>query len=80
MREPDRDAPALGPADWLGLAAAPTFALMALATGVLGGEQMAAICGMGPSPMDGMAPMYLLMSGFHAAPWLRLVARRRGRP
>lgn len=79
MSEPDRDARGLGPADWLGLAAAPTFALMALATGLLGGGQMGAICGMGPSPMDGMVPMYLLMSGFHAQPWLRLAARRRGR-
>jgi hypothetical protein len=77
MSEPDHDARGLGPADWLGLAAAPTFALMALATATLGGGQMAAICGMGPSPMDGMVPMYLLMSGFHATPWLRLAARRR---
>jgi hypothetical protein len=23
-----------------------------------------------------MTPMYLLMAGFHLAPWLRLVARR----
>jgi hypothetical protein len=25
-----------------------------------------------------MAPMYLLMSAFHSAPWLKLIARRGG--
>jgi len=67
----------LGPADWLGLAAAPTFAAMALLTGLLGGDDMAAICGVTPTPLGGMVPMYLLMTAFHAAPWLRLIARRR---
>jgi hypothetical protein len=28
-------------------------------------------------PLSGMAPMYLLMSAFHAAPWLKLIAARR---
>jgi hypothetical protein len=37
--------PTLGAADWLGLAAAPTFAIMALLTGFLGGGKMAMICG-----------------------------------
>jgi hypothetical protein len=27
-------------------------------------------------PLGGMAPMYLLMSVFHATPWLRLIAGR----
>jgi hypothetical protein len=79
MSAPDRDTHALGPADWLGLAAAPTFALMAVLTSLSGGGGMAAICGAEPSPLGGMIPMYLLMSGFHAAPWLRLFARRQGR-
>ena len=62
-------------ADWLSLAAAPTFATMALMTVALGG---------GPEPLcsamqhgslwSGMVPMYLLMGAFHSAPWLRLVA------
>ena len=69
----------LGAADWLCLAAAPTFAIMALLTGVLGGGQMAMMCSTAPdaSPLSGMAAMYLLMSAFHSAPWLRLIFRRR---
>jgi hypothetical protein len=27
--------------------------------------------------MSGMTVMYLLMSAFHAAPWLRLISNRR---
>jgi hypothetical protein len=27
------------------------------------------------SPLSGMVPMYVLMSVFHAAPWLRLISR-----
>jgi hypothetical protein len=71
--------PTLGAADWLGLAAAPTFAIMALLTGFLGGGKMAMICGTAqePSSIGGMVPMYLLMSGFRSAPWLKLFANRR---
>ena len=65
-----------GPARWLGLAASPTFAAMAVATS-LGSAPMVAFCsGSAGFPLGGMVPMYLLMSVFHAAPWLRLVARR----
>ena len=62
----------LGVADWLGLAAAPTFAIMALLTGVWGGGQMVMMCMTGPdaSPLSGMAAMYLLISAFHLTPWL----------
>jgi hypothetical protein len=65
-------------AGWLSLAAAPTFAVMALLAGIPGGGAMA---GMVCSPArellrwDGMAAMYLLMSAFHLPPWLKLVAR-----
>ena len=71
--------PALGAADWLCLAAAPVFAIMALLTAVLGGGQMAMICSAAQdaSPLSGMVPMYLLMSAFHSVPWLKLIARRR---
>ena len=62
-------------ADWLYLAAAPTFAIMALLTGVLGGGPADALCSM--SPLGGMMPMYLLMSAFHLAPWLKLIGGRR---
>jgi len=74
-----RNTATLGAADWLGLAAAPTFAIMALLTGVLGGGKMAMICGAAQelSAIGGMVPMYLLMSGFHLAPWLRLISNRR---
>jgi len=68
-------------AKWLGLAAAPTFATMALLTGVLGDGKMAMMCSAAqdPSSLGGMVPMYLLMSAFHLAPWLKLIANRGGR-
>ena len=79
IRSDSGNAAALGAADWLCLAAAPTFAIMALLTGVLGGGQMAMLCSAAQdaSPLSGMVPMYLLMSAFHSAPWLKLVSSRR---
>jgi hypothetical protein len=75
------DKPALGAAGWLGLAAAPAFAIMALLAGVFGGAS--SHMGMHhASPLDGMALMYALMCVFHLPPWLRLLAgtrRRSGR-
>jgi len=67
-----------GATDWLSLAAAPSFAVMALLTAVPGVGQMTMICGPAsePSWLSGMVPMYLLMSGFHSAPWLRLIANK----
>ena len=74
----NRSAAALGAADFLYLAAAPTFAVMALLTSVLGGGPADALCSIaGASPLSGMVPMYLLMSAFHLAPWLKLIAHRR---
>lgn len=71
-------AAALGIAEWLCLAATPTFATMALLTAVLGGGAMDMLCSTGPgSSLTGMVPMYVLMSAFHSAPWLKLVAVRR---
>lgn len=64
-------------ARWLGLAAAPTFAIMAVLTAMSGGPADA-MCGAG-SWLSGMAPMYLLMSVFHAAAWLKLIAVDRAR-
>jgi hypothetical protein len=61
-----------GASRWLCLAASPTFALMALVTAVSGESGMN--CMMGQSPFTGMVPMYLLMSAFHLAPWLRLAS------
>ncbi|WP_428490570.1 hypothetical protein [Rhodopila sp.] len=66
----------LGAADCLCLAAAPTFAMMALLTGLSGQPDM--ICSaMRGAFLGGMAPMYVLMSAFHAVPWLKLIRHRR---
>ncbi len=63
--------------DGLALAASPTFALMALLTDVLGNDPADTLCSAAhASPLSGMATMYLLMSVFHAAPWVRLVRDR----
>jgi hypothetical protein len=71
------DAAALGAAGWLALAAAPTFAVMALLTSVFGADaDMMCQAAHGASPLSGMVPMYVLMSAFHAAPWLKLIDRR----
>ena len=70
-----------GVGDWLCLAATPTFATMALLTGISGGPQDMLCAGMqGGSPLTGMGCMYLLMSAFHSAPWLKLIAGRRFPP
>jgi hypothetical protein len=73
------NAAAIGAADFLYLAAAPTFAIMALLTGVLGGGSPDMICSAAQdaSPLSGMVPMYMLMCAFHSAPWLKLISRRR---
>lgn len=69
----DDHAGARSAADGLSLAAAPTFAIMALLTGVFGGSHPDLLCAQDASPMNGMALMYLLMSTFHLAPWLKLL-------
>ena len=79
-RNHDKQAhPALSAAEWISLAAAPTFALMALLTVVFRGGQPDMLCSAAQtaSPLNGMVPMYLLMSAFHSAPWLKLISRRR---
>ncbi|MGA7487164.1 MAG: hypothetical protein WBW74_09550 [Xanthobacteraceae bacterium] len=69
---------ALGAAGWLGLAAAPTFAVMALLSFVPSGStDMMCSAAHGASALGGMVPMYVLMSAFHSAPWLKLMARHR---
>jgi hypothetical protein len=68
-----------GLAKWLGLAAAPTFVMMALWT--YGSQpDMACMAMQGSSPMSGMTVMYLLMATFHAVPWLKLISNRRNGP
>jgi hypothetical protein len=69
------DAPGL--AHCLGLAAAPTFAIMTLWTAFFSGQpDILCMAMQDSSPMSGMTVMYLLMSAFHAAPWLRLIFSR----
>ena len=65
-------------ADLLGLAAMPTFAVMAAATSILEANSASMLCmGEYGSMLSGMAPMYTLMSVFHLPAWLRLVSGRR---
>ena len=64
-------------ADRLRLAAAPTYVFMAVFTGIFGESPMDRL-GMAvhhTSPLSGMVSMYMLMSVFHAIPWLMLIAR-----
>ena len=67
---------AAGAARFLSLAAAPTFAIMALLTGV-GPPDVLCSATQHASPLNGMVAMYLLMSAFHSAPWLKLILSRR---
>jgi len=73
-----------GLASWLGLAGAPTFALMALWSAFFSSQpDMICTATQDSAPMSGMTVMYLLMSAFHSSPWLNLIAGRptlAGRP
>lgn len=63
-------------ANGLYLAATPTFAVMALLTG-LGDDPMSQVCSSGAgSLLSGMLPMYVLMSMFHSPVWLKLIIGR----
>jgi hypothetical protein len=64
-------------AGWLHLAAAPTFAIMALLTVVFDSGPPNALClATGNLRFGGMVTMYLLMGVLHLAPWLKLISRR----
>ena len=71
----------LGAGDWLSLAAAPAFAVMALLTSFTGSNMHSAPHD--ASMLSGMVPMYAMMCVVHSAPWLKLISGRRsggGRP
>jgi hypothetical protein len=67
---------------WLSLAAAPAFAAMALLTGFVESGSPELLCSglRAASPLAGMTAMYLLMSLFHSAPWLKLISREEWGP
>jgi hypothetical protein len=69
---------AVGAGEVLSLASAPTFAVMALLTGSIDGGPPDMLCSATQHAfaLNGMALMYLLMSAFHSAPWLRLLCNR----
>ncbi len=75
---PLRERPNASADDLLSLAAAPTFAIMALLTGIHGDGMPDMLCSAAGSglPLSGMFLMYLLMSAFHLGPWLKLISRR----
>ena len=74
---PYRERLKAAPDHWLSLAAAPTFAMMALLTRIHAGGMPGMLCSAGQAwALSGMAPMYWLMSAFHLTPWLRLLSRR----
>ena len=70
---------AAGAVHFLSLAAAPTFAIMALLTGAVnvGPPDMLCSVTQHASSLNEMVVMYLLMSAFHSAPWLKLISSRR---
>jgi hypothetical protein len=73
---------ALGAADWLSLAAAPAFAIMALLTAAHDGGPADILCSAEHEelPLSGMTLMYVLMSTFHSTPWLKLISKQTKRP
>ncbi len=67
-------------ARWIGLAAAPSYALMAWVAAA--SAPRIALCAPASDipPLDGMTWMYLLMSFFHVSPWLKLATGRLRQP
>ena len=66
---------ALRVADWLRLAATPTFAVMALLAAAANNSLPNVLCGGSRDwSLSGMVVMYSLMSVFHSACWLKLAS------
>ena len=64
----NKDHPAVA---WLALAAAPSFAAMAVVSAFDSPSMAVCAAGAAMLPLDAMTAMYLLMSLFHLAPWLK---------
>jgi hypothetical protein len=80
MIEDSRGSALLVASNCVRLADAPTFAIMALLTAVVGTpKDLLCATAHDSSPLTGMVAMYVLMSIFHLLPWLRLIASRRNR-
>ena len=64
-------------ANGLRLAAAPTFALMAVLNAMARDGRSDMICSAMPAgaPLGDMTVMYLLMCAFHLVPWLKRIGR-----
>lgn len=71
--------PSVDSAGRLGLAATPTFALMAWVSAV-GSSGMTMCSASAFAPLNEMALMYALMSLFHLSPWMKLLSARSQRP
>src|SRR5260370_11745923 len=66
--------PARGAADWLSLAAAPTFAIMALLTAVVACAPGESLCVAAHDlPPSGLGPIFVLLLGLPFSPWLELL-------
>lgn len=71
-----RSRAALRVVDVLALGASPTFAIMALLTGVMGGGSTGMSRTAHAYSISGMVMMYLLMCAFHAGAWLKLIREK----
>lgn len=72
--------PAVDAAGRLGLAAAPTFALMAGISAVDSPGMTMCTAASAFVPINDMALMYVLMSLFHLLPWMKLLSAHSLRP
>jgi hypothetical protein len=70
-------AAAVGLANWLCLAATPTFVIVALLAGLDESPTVKLCSALPGAPLSGMVSMYLFMSVFHSPPWLKLISSRR---
>lgn len=64
----------------LGLAAAPSFVLMAAFSALSSPGTMMCSAATAFAPINDMVLMYLLMSLFHLSPWMKLLSVRLQRP